>query len=67
MMQIPDNWMWSESYNLPLDEMMETIDIALENGYTVGWDADVSDKGFGWKKKAWPLYLSKTSASYPKN
>lgn len=50
VMQIPDNWMWSESYNLPLDEMMKTIDNALENGYTVGWDADVSDKGFGWKK-----------------
>ena len=49
-MQIPDNWMWSESYNLPLNEMMATIDNALENGYTVGWDADVSDKGFGWKK-----------------
>jgi len=50
VMQIPDNWMWSESYNLPLNEMMATIDNALENGYTVGWDADVSDKGFGWKK-----------------
>lgn len=50
MMQIPDNWMWSESYNLPLDEMMKSIDDALENEYTVGWDADVSDKGFGWKK-----------------
>lgn len=50
VMQIPDNWMWSESYNLPLDEMMATIDNALEKGFTVGWDADVSDKGFGWKK-----------------
>ncbi|MDY0077556.1 MAG: C1 family peptidase [Bacteroidales bacterium] len=50
VMLIPDNWMWSESYNLPLNEMMETIDNALEKGYTVGWDADVSDKGFGWKK-----------------
>ena len=33
-----------------LDEMMNTIDYALENGYTVNWGADVSDKGFGWKK-----------------
>jgi len=49
ILQIPDNWMWGESYNLPLDEMMATIDNALEAGYTVGWDADVSDKGFSWK------------------
>ncbi|MBU2557691.1 MAG: aminopeptidase [Bacteroidetes bacterium] len=50
MMEIPDNWMWSETYNLPLDEMMAVIDNALKNGYTVGWDTDVSDKGFNWKK-----------------
>jgi bleomycin hydrolase len=49
IMEIPDNWMWSEAFNLPLEELMETIDFALNNGYTVGWDADVSEKGFGWK------------------
>jgi bleomycin hydrolase len=30
--------------------MMAIIDNALENGYTVNWGADVSDKGFSWKK-----------------
>ena len=33
-------------YNLPLDEMMQTVDYALNNGYTVCWDGDVSEKGF---------------------
>ena len=35
--------------NIPIDEMMEIIDNSLENGYTVAWGADVSDKGFSWK------------------
>ena len=47
--EIPDNWMWSETYNITLDELIETIDAALNNGYAVGWGADVSEKGFSWK------------------
>ena len=33
-------------YNLPLDEMIQTMDYALKNGYSIGWDGDVSEKGF---------------------
>ncbi|MGV8963647.1 MAG: aminopeptidase C [Candidatus Saccharimonadaceae bacterium] len=44
--EVPDNWRWSNSYNLPLDEFMETIDNALMNGYTVAWATDVSEVGF---------------------
>ncbi len=44
--EVPDNWEHSLMYNLPLDEMMETVDYALKNGYTVCWDGDVSEKGF---------------------
>jgi bleomycin hydrolase len=50
VMEIPDNWLWSPIWNVHLDEMMAIIDNALENGYTVNWGADVSDKGFSWKK-----------------
>jgi bleomycin hydrolase len=46
ILEIPDNWMWSEAYNLPLNEFMEELDHALENGFTVGWATDVSEKGF---------------------
>lgn len=45
-LEIPDNWRWSGSYNLPIDEMMKTIDNALEKGYTVAWASDVSEIGF---------------------
>jgi bleomycin hydrolase len=50
VMEIPDNWLWAPVWNVQLDELMAIIDNALENGYTVNWGADVSDKGFSWKK-----------------
>lgn len=43
---IPDNWSRQEAYNVSLDEMYEATVTALKNGYTVGWTADVSEKGF---------------------
>ncbi|MCD6179903.1 MAG: aminopeptidase [Bacteroidales bacterium] len=50
VIEIPDNWLRGSIYNLPLDEMMEVVKHALENGYSVGWGADISEKGFSWKK-----------------
>lgn len=47
--EVPDNWEHALMYNLPLDEMMEIMDYALNNGYTVCWDGDVSEKGFSFK------------------
>jgi aminopeptidase C len=46
ILEIPDNWRWAESYNVPLDEMKEIADYAINNGYTIAWGADVSEKGF---------------------
>lgn len=46
IIEVPDNWMWAEVYNVPLEEMMQIVDNALENGYTVAWGTDVSEKGF---------------------
>ena len=43
---VPDNWLWRESYNLPLDEFMEVMYHAIDKGYTIAWGADVSEKGF---------------------
>lgn len=44
--EVPDNWRWADSYNLPLDELMEVMDTAIKNGYTIAWAADVSEAGF---------------------
>jgi len=44
--EIPDNWRWAYSYNLPLNEFMQVIDNAIDKGYTVAWGTDVSEKGY---------------------
>jgi len=46
ILEIQDNWRWDRSYNLPIDEMMEVCDYAIENGYTIAWGSDVSEEGF---------------------
>jgi bleomycin hydrolase len=48
--EIPDNWIMETSYNVPLNEFMKVINNAIDNGYSVAWGADVSDKGWNWKK-----------------
>ena len=49
-LEIADNWRWSQSYNVPMEEMKQMVDDALAAGYTVGWSADVSEPGWQWKK-----------------
>jgi len=49
IIEIPDNWMMSTVYNVPLDDLIAIIDESLNHGYTVAWASDVSEKGFSWK------------------
>lgn len=44
--EIPDNWRWGTSYNVPLAELTEIADNAINNGYSIAWGGDVSEKGF---------------------
>jgi bleomycin hydrolase len=46
VLQVPDNFANGSFYNLPLNEMIQAVKDAVNNGYTVAWDADVSNKGF---------------------
>lgn len=48
--EVPDNWINATSWNLPMEEMKEVVDSALNNGMTVAWAADVSEGGFKWAK-----------------
>lgn len=48
--EIPDNWAMEESYNVPIDELMLIMNNSIDNGYSIAWGADVSHKGFNWKK-----------------
>jgi aminopeptidase C len=46
LVPIPDNWRKMNYYNVPLDELISIMDNALNTGYTVAWDGDVSERGF---------------------
>ncbi|HVT84575.1 MAG TPA: C1 family peptidase [Chitinophagaceae bacterium] len=46
ILQVPDNFANGSFYNLPLEELIGVVKSAIEKGYTVSWDADVSNKGF---------------------
>ena len=50
ILEIPDNWAWTRSMNVPMEEMQRIVDNALDNGWTVMWAADVSEGGFKWTK-----------------
>lgn len=50
ILEIPDNWAWTESMNVPMEDMQRIVDNALDKGWTVMWAADVSEGGFKWNK-----------------
>lgn len=50
VLEVPDNWAHGMYYNLPIDELMKVMYFALNNGYTVAWDGDTSEKTFQHKK-----------------
>lgn len=49
VLAVPDNWAFGQVYNLPVNELMEVAEYALEKGYTWAWAADVSEKGFSFR------------------
>lgn len=44
--EVPDNWLWGQAYNVTMDELVEIADNAIKNGYTIAWGADVSEVYF---------------------
>jgi len=48
--EVPDNWLGAQYYNIPLEEMKSIVDSSLEKGHTIVWAADVSERGFKWGK-----------------
>lgn len=45
---IPDNWSFSQFFNLPMEELTLVIDQSLKNGFTVACTIDISEPGFSW-------------------
>jgi bleomycin hydrolase len=49
-LEVPDNWSHDLYYNIPIDDLMKVMDNAFENGFSVCWDGDMSEKTFSHKK-----------------
>ncbi|RKF32517.1 aminopeptidase [Sphingobacterium siyangense] len=45
---IPDNWSFSQFFNLPMEDLTAVIDQALKKGFTVACTIDISEPGFSW-------------------
>jgi bleomycin hydrolase len=46
ILEIPDNWSNDSYYNLPLEDLMAVLDHAINTGFTVAFDGDVSERSF---------------------
>ena len=46
ILEVPDNWANGEMYNVPMSDLTRCAKNSIEMGYTVEWDADVSNEGF---------------------
>lgn len=50
--EVPDNYSGGLFYNVPVEELLEATEYAIMDGYTVGWDADVTNTFFN-QEKGW--------------
>lgn len=48
ILEVPDNWSHDMSWNVAFNELAEIIEYSINNGYTIAWASDVSEKGFSW-------------------
>lgn len=56
VLEVSDNWSNGMFYNLPIDEFTQVADNAVNNGYSIVWASDVSEKTFSAKEglAVWP-------------
>lgn len=62
-LEVCDNWRGDQVYNLPIDELINVVFSALENGYTMTWGGDVSEYGFNRNGQALLLDTEKKATS----
>ncbi|MEP7165357.1 MAG: C1 family peptidase [Ferruginibacter sp.] len=46
ILEVPDNFSNGSYYNIPMTEMLQLVKSSISKGYTIMWDADVSNSGF---------------------
>ncbi|HEY0744869.1 MAG TPA: C1 family peptidase [Chryseosolibacter sp.] len=67
IIEIPDNYS-NESYlNVPLNELISLTENAIEKGYSIMWDADVSNANFKQRNEGFAMMWKDTKATSPVN
>ena len=46
VLEVPDNWEEDEYYNVPLDDLIQIMNNAIANDYSVAWDGAVGKNNF---------------------
>lgn len=65
IVEIPDNWANGSYLNVPLPELFAAVNSSIERGYTVMWDADVSNPGWNQRRGYALEPVQKGDASNP--
>ncbi|QNK62451.1 aminopeptidase [Pedobacter sp. PAMC26386] len=65
ILETADNFANGSFYNLPLADMIDMTKTALKDGYTVMWDADVSNEDFQMEKGYAMLFTDTTAVNAP--
>jgi bleomycin hydrolase len=50
VLEVPDNWSKKAYFNVSIDELQQIADNAINTGFTIAWDADVSEDTFDARK-----------------
>ncbi len=59
-LELPDNWTYNDDYyNVPIDDLEKIADHALQSGYSLVWDGDVSERDFSSRKKGYAIVPEK--------
>ncbi|HPK08923.1 MAG TPA: C1 family peptidase, partial [Saprospiraceae bacterium] len=66
ILEIPDNYSNGSFYNVPLKELMQIMYNAIDQGYSIAWDGDVSEKGFSAKEGIAILPVNESNIDFSK-
>ncbi len=67
VLEIPDNYGGASYYNIPMSEMLELVKQAVQRGYSLMWDADVSNANFRQREGFALLWKDEHGAGGPVN
>lgn len=65
VLEVPDNWSNDSYYNVELNDLIGSMKEALDKGYTIVWDGDVSEEFFSHKEGIALLPLTDTLGFVP--